>query len=75
VEKNFHPLGPLLFIVAAHPKQAIIVDIHPFHHQTERQLMDNDQNFYKTDLDNLYDGVYFVNRNCRILYWDKGARV
>lgn len=29
--------------------------------------------FYKTLLDNLYDGVYFVNRERRITYWNKGA--
>ena len=30
-------------------------------------------NFYKTILDNLYDGVYFVDRNRKITYWNKGA--
>jgi diguanylate cyclase (GGDEF)-like protein/PAS domain S-box-containing protein len=29
--------------------------------------------FYKTLLDNLYDGVYFVDRDRRITYWNKGA--
>jgi diguanylate cyclase (GGDEF)-like protein/PAS domain S-box-containing protein len=35
--------------------------------------MDADQSFYKTVLDNLYDGVYFVDRDRRITYWNKGA--
>jgi PAS domain S-box-containing protein len=29
--------------------------------------------FYKTLMDNLYDGVYFVDRDRRITYWNKGA--
>lgn len=29
--------------------------------------------FYKAILDNLYDGVYFVDRDRRITYWNKGA--
>jgi diguanylate cyclase (GGDEF)-like protein/PAS domain S-box-containing protein len=29
--------------------------------------------FYKTLLDNLYDGVYFVDRDRTITYWSKGA--
>ena len=29
--------------------------------------------FYKQLLDNLYDGVYFVDRNRAITYWNKGA--
>jgi diguanylate cyclase (GGDEF)-like protein/PAS domain S-box-containing protein len=29
--------------------------------------------FYKSILDNLYDGVYFVDRNRMITYWNKGA--
>lgn len=29
--------------------------------------------FYKTLLDNLYDGVYFVDCDRRITYWNKGA--
>jgi len=31
------------------------------------------RNFYKDLLDNLYDGVYFVNRQRVITYWNKGA--
>ena len=34
--------------------------------------MKNDA-FYKTLLDNLYDGVYFVDRGRVITYWNKGA--
>jgi diguanylate cyclase (GGDEF)-like protein/PAS domain S-box-containing protein len=29
--------------------------------------------FYKHLLDNLHDGVYFVNRDREIIYWNKGA--
>ncbi len=29
--------------------------------------------FYKTIMDNLYDGVYFVDRDLTITYWNKGA--
>ena len=29
--------------------------------------------FYKDLLENLYDGVYFVDRNRKITYWNKGA--
>lgn len=29
--------------------------------------------FYKGLLDNLYDGVYFVNRDREIFYWNRGA--
>ncbi len=32
-----------------------------------------DQDFYKELIDNLYDGVYFVDRNRVITYWNKGA--
>lgn len=30
-------------------------------------------NFYKELLGNMYDGVYFVDRDRRIAYWNKGA--
>ncbi len=29
--------------------------------------------FYKRLLDNLHDGVYIVNRDREIVYWNKGA--
>ncbi|WP_321447227.1 sensor domain-containing diguanylate cyclase [uncultured Cohaesibacter sp.] len=32
-----------------------------------------DKSFYVTVLDALNDGVYFVNRKRRVLYWNKGA--
>ena len=32
-----------------------------------------DNNFYKSLLDNLYDGVYFVNLERQITYWNRGA--
>jgi len=35
--------------------------------------MEDYNSFYKNLLDNLYDGVYFVDRNLRITYWNKGA--
>ena len=36
--------------------------------------MDNiSPNFYATLLDNLYDGVYFVNRERQITLWNKAA--
>ena len=33
----------------------------------------DDPGFYKELLDNMSDGVYFVDRNRRILYWNEGA--
>lgn len=35
--------------------------------------MDDSPEFYKDLIDNLYDGVYFVDRDRRITYWNKGA--
>jgi diguanylate cyclase (GGDEF)-like protein/PAS domain S-box-containing protein len=35
--------------------------------------MKADEGFYKMLLDNLYDGVYFVDRDRRITYWNRGA--
>lgn len=35
--------------------------------------MSDEQDFYKRIIDNLYDGVYFVDRNRVINYWNKGA--
>ncbi len=35
--------------------------------------MDDNPEFYKDIIDNLYDGVYFVDRDRRITYWNKGA--
>lgn len=35
--------------------------------------MEQDENFYKRILENLFDGVYFVDRRRRITYWNKGA--
>jgi diguanylate cyclase (GGDEF)-like protein/PAS domain S-box-containing protein len=32
-----------------------------------------DETFYKALLDNLYDGVYFVDKDRRITYWNRGA--
>jgi len=35
--------------------------------------MADEKNFYKEIIDNLYDGVYFVDRDRVINYWNKGA--
>ena len=35
--------------------------------------MADSDNFYHTILDDLYDGVYFVDRDRRITFWNKGA--
>lgn len=35
--------------------------------------MKTDDDFYKALLDNLYDGVYFVDRDRKISYWNRGA--
>src|SRR5512141_1826872 len=35
--------------------------------------MPEEKNFYKDIIDNLYDGVYFVDRDRVINYWNKGA--
>lgn len=35
--------------------------------------MPYEKDFYKDIIDNLYDGVYFVDRDRRITYWNKGA--
>jgi diguanylate cyclase (GGDEF)-like protein/PAS domain S-box-containing protein len=35
-------------------------------------MFDNPE-FYKDIIDNLYDGVYFVDKNRRIIYWNNGA--
>jgi diguanylate cyclase (GGDEF)-like protein/PAS domain S-box-containing protein len=35
--------------------------------------MDHDQNFYKILLENIYDGVYFVDVNRMITFWNRGA--
>jgi len=35
--------------------------------------MKNDDAFYETLLDNLYDGVYFVDKDRSVTYWNKGA--
>lgn len=35
--------------------------------------MPDEKDFYKEIIDNLYDGVYFVDRDRVILYWNKGA--
>jgi len=35
--------------------------------------MSDEQDFYKDIIDNLYDGVYFVDRDRTITYWNKGA--
>ncbi len=34
-----------------------------------------ENNFYKDILSNLYEGVYFVDHDRKILYWNKGAEI
>jgi len=36
-------------------------------------MLDGNDDFYKDLIDNLYDGVYFVDRERMINYWNKGA--
>jgi diguanylate cyclase (GGDEF)-like protein/PAS domain S-box-containing protein len=36
-------------------------------------MAETDENFYKALLDNLYDGVYFVDLHRKITYWNKSA--
>ncbi len=36
-------------------------------------MIKTDDHFYQEVLDNLYDGVYFVDRDRCITYWNKGA--
>jgi PAS domain S-box-containing protein len=35
--------------------------------------MSNESDFYKSILDDLYDSVYFVDKDRRITYWNRGA--
>ena len=39
----------------------------------EDAMIITDEKFYRELLDNLNDGVYFVDRDRRITYWSKGA--
>ncbi len=41
--------------------------------QPENSVTPTNPSFYKTLLDDMSDGVYFVDRDRRILYWNKGA--
>ena len=36
-------------------------------------MIPTDPGFYKDLLDRMSDGVYFVDRDLRILYWSEGA--
>jgi PAS domain S-box-containing protein len=36
-------------------------------------MIPSDPRFYKELLDHMSDGVYFVDRDRRILYWNEGA--
>jgi diguanylate cyclase (GGDEF)-like protein/PAS domain S-box-containing protein len=38
-----------------------------------KKNLEQNNSFYKELLDNLYDGVYFVDRKRRITYWNHGA--
>ncbi len=35
--------------------------------------MSDQEHFYQALLDNIADGIYFVDRDRRITYWNKGA--
>ncbi|MHB1484994.1 MAG: GGDEF domain-containing protein [Saccharofermentanales bacterium] len=35
----------------------------------------NQEDFYKSLLENLYDGLYFVDKNRKIIFWNKGAEI
>ena len=35
--------------------------------------MSEEKDFFKGIIDNLYDGIYFVDRHRTITYWNKGA--
>src|SRR4030067_3603167 len=35
--------------------------------------MDFDNNYYKKVLDTLYDGIYFLDQDKKIVYWNEGA--
>ncbi|RJQ46620.1 MAG: GGDEF domain-containing protein [Nitrospiraceae bacterium] len=35
--------------------------------------MDLNEDYYKKVLDNLYDGIYFIDQGMKIIYWNKGA--
>lgn len=37
--------------------------------------MSSGEQFYKSVLDNLYDGIYFVDNERRISYWNRGAEL
>ncbi len=39
----------------------------------EKTMEKNSEGFYKGVLDSLYDGVYFVDKDRKITYWNKGA--
>jgi diguanylate cyclase (GGDEF)-like protein/PAS domain S-box-containing protein len=41
--------------------------------RTGQTKMEENREFYKTLLDNLYDGVYYLDRNRTITFWNKGA--
>jgi len=41
--------------------------------KTRRRSAMEKERFYKALLDNLYDGVYFVDRDRKITYWNKAA--
>ena len=39
----------------------------------DNPIVPGDPGFYKELLDHMSDGVYFVDRHRRILYWNEGA--
>ncbi len=42
-------------------------------HVRAGDAMSTDDDFYREILDDLYDGVYFVDTDRRVTYWNRGA--
>lgn len=54
------------------PGEAFTSELPKFFQQISEHA---DPSFHRRVLDSLYDGVYFVDRDRRILYWNKGAEL
>lgn len=59
----FHPQLPCCLRTGNRPEMSRVKG-------TEVKVRDD---FYETILDNLYDGVYFVDRDGKITFWNRGA--
>ncbi len=51
---------------------SLLTDYEEFYATEGTEMRDKDD-FYRAVLDNLYDGVYSVDQNGRITYWNRGA--